>query len=136
MWSDQILDLISEAVIGLSGDPTNKKIRKYNNIIFLWLFLLKYSKKNAPKNNIPVKTLDKLSIWLVGWLWWLMTFSTIYQLYRGGQFYCWRKPEYPVKTKPVVSHWQTLSRNVVSSTPRLRRIRTHNVSGDRHWLHR
>ena len=32
---------------------------------------------------------------------------------------------------PVVSHWQTQSHNV-SSTPRLNRIRTHNVSGDRH----
>ena len=32
-------------------------------------------------------------------------------------------------------HWQTLSRNVVSSTSRLSRYQTHNVSGDRHWLH-
>ena len=38
--------------------------------------------------------------------------------------------------RPVVSHWQTLSHNVVSSTPRLNRIWTHNVSGDMHWLHR
>jgi hypothetical protein len=34
--------------------------------------------------------------------------------------------------RPVASHWQTLSHNVVSSTPRLSGIRTHNVSGDRH----
>ena len=35
-----------------------------------------------------------------------------------------------VNHQPVASHWQTLSHNVVLSTPRLNRIRTHNVSGD------
>ena len=37
--------------------------------------------------------------------------------------------------RPAPSHWQTLSHNVVSSTPRLSEVRTHNVSGNRHWLH-
>jgi hypothetical protein len=31
---------------------------------------------------------------------------------------------------PVASHWQTLSHNFVSSTPRLSGVRTHNVSGE------
>jgi hypothetical protein len=34
--------------------------------------------------------------------------------------------------RPAASHWQTLSRNVVSSTPCLSGIRTHNVSDDKH----
>ena len=36
----------------------------------------------------------------------------------------------------VASHWQTVSHNVVSSTPLLSRIQTHNVSDDRYWMHR
>ena len=41
----------------------------------------------------------------------LTAFSTILQLYRGGQFYRWKKPKYPDVPK-VVLH------KVVSSTPR------------------
>jgi hypothetical protein len=33
---------------------------------------------------------------------------------------------------PATSHWQTLSHNVVSSTPNLSGVRIHNISGDRH----
>jgi hypothetical protein len=64
----------------------------------------------------------------------LMKTVTICQWYRGRQFYWCRNPE--KNHRPVASHWQTLSYKVVLGTPRLRGARTHNISGDRHWLQR
>ena len=62
---------------------------------------------------------------MVGWL----VGSTIFQLYRGGQFYWWSKPEKTTDLSKVTDKLY-LSHNVVHLA--LIDIRTHNVSGDRH----
>jgi hypothetical protein len=50
---------------------------------------------------------------------------TIIQLYRGGQFYWWRKPEYPEITTNLSQVRDILYHIMLY---RLRGVRTHNVS--------
>jgi len=61
------------------------------------------------------------------------TFNNIHVISWGVSFSCGGNQS--PQRKPTKCHSQTLSHNVVSSTHRLRGIWTHNVSGDRHWLH-
>jgi hypothetical protein len=39
----------------------------------------------------------RVRLWLRLGLWCLTQYSKLFQLHRGGQFYCMRKPEYPEK---------------------------------------
>ena len=61
-----------------------------------------------------------------------ITINLLFHLYRGGQIYWRRKPEYLQKTTPVASHWQTLSYDVYRVQLAMSGIQTHNFSGDRH----
>ena len=84
------------------------------------------------KRFLPV---SKMATFTNMFVWWcLAPLSTIFHLYRGGQFYGWRRPEYPDKTTNVSQVTDNLYHIMLYISPWSRF--EHSTSGDWRWLHK